>query len=209
MARQSERREATRGALIAAARRCFLERGYEAASTEAVLAQAGVSKGALYHHFDSKTDLLAAVFEDVSRELTERAVAATAGAPSFRAALALGLKAWLRAVMEPEALRIVLETGPAALGLARARALEDAVTQAPLRLTLQRAVVQGETSPLDDGLTARLLSATVGELALVAAERRLSGPDLEPLDRRIDALIDALVPPAEPAAACLPTEAEL
>jgi AcrR family transcriptional regulator len=88
-----------------------------ATSTEAVLARAGVSKGALYHHFASKAELLAAVFEAVSRETVARAQSAAGGAGSARAELTAALKAWLRAVLAPEPRRIILETGPAVLGL--------------------------------------------------------------------------------------------
>jgi AcrR family transcriptional regulator len=138
-----------------------VEQGYDATSTEAVLARAGVSKGALYHHFTSKADLLAAVFERVSQETVAKAQAAAAGASSARAALGAALKAWLRAALEPEPRRIILETGPAVLGLARARQIEEAITQAPMRRAIERAVEQGEAASTDVDLVARLLSAAV------------------------------------------------
>ncbi|MDX2235958.1 MAG: helix-turn-helix domain-containing protein [Hyphomonadaceae bacterium] len=195
-----QRREATRGALIAAARACFVDVGFEGTSTEAVLARAGVSKGALYHHFASKADLLSAVFEAASRAAADRAHAATAGAPSARAAVGAALKAWLRAALEPEPRRIILDIGPAVLGLARARQIEDAITLAPLRRSVERAVAQGEARCADADLAARLLSAAASELALTALQRGLSGADLAPFDAAIDALLDALLPPQRPAA---------
>jgi AcrR family transcriptional regulator len=195
LARQVDRREATRAALVEAARHCFSELGYEASSMDVVLARAGVSKGAMYHHFESKTALLAAVFNLVSRETMATAQAAAIGAGSFRAGLALGMKTWLRAVMTPEAMRIVLDIGPAVMGLAQGRQAEASITQAPVRRTLEAAIDRREIQPIDVGLVARVLTAAVGELALIAAERGLQGSGLDALDERIDDLIDALAPP--------------
>ena len=195
MARQVERREATRGSLIAAARASLVANGHDATSTEAVLTRARVSRGALYHHFPSKTDLVAAVFETVSRELADEARTAAQGATTARQAVTLSLKTWLRRVLEPDAFRIILDIGPAVLGLARARQIEDGVTQAPLRQAIARAVERGETAAIDIDLVARLLSAAAGELALAASKRGLKKADLSPFETQLDALIAALLPP--------------
>ena len=193
MARQAERREATRAALVTAARTCFVENGFDATSTEAVLARAGVSKGALYHHFASKAELLVAVFEAVSRDTVARAQRTAGGAGSARAELTAALKAWLRAVLAPEPRRIILETGPAVLGLAEARRIEEAITQGPISRSIERAVAQGEAQCADVDLVARLLSAAVSELALTALERRLEDAQLGQLDVYIHAIVDALL----------------
>ena len=201
MARQADRRQATRAALIAAARACFAEQGFDASSTDAVLARAGVSKGALYHHFASKADLLAAVFEGVATETMERAQKAARTAPTPRAALAAACRAWLRAALAPEPRTILLETGPAILGHARARAIEEAITQAPMRRTIAALVDQGDARVPDIDLAARLLDAALAEMALAAHQRGLAGagpaqPDLTAFDAAIDTLVEALVPPA-------------
>jgi AcrR family transcriptional regulator len=181
--------------LVAAARDCFVEQGFDATSTDAVLARAGVSKGALYHHFASKAELMAAVFETVSRETVAAAQEAAAGARSARAALGRVLKAWLRAVLAPVPRRIVLETGPAVLGFARARQIEEEITQVPMRRAIERAVEHGEARCADVDIAARLLTAAVYELALAALQRGLEGEGLETLDPPIDALVDALLAP--------------
>src|SRR6478735_5699125 len=69
---QEERRSATRGALMEAGRKLFARDGYEAVSSEALVADAGVTRGALYHHFDGKKGLFEAVFEEVEGEIVSR-----------------------------------------------------------------------------------------------------------------------------------------
>ena len=61
---------ATRGQLVEVATRLFAEHGYEGTSIEAVLAAAGVSRGALYHHFAGKEALFEAVVFAVSERVT-------------------------------------------------------------------------------------------------------------------------------------------
>ena len=73
MATQAERREATRGRILEAAARLFAEQGYEATSTQQILEAAGTSRGALYHHFETKQAIFEAVFERVSKEAITRA----------------------------------------------------------------------------------------------------------------------------------------
>ncbi len=194
MASQSERREATRAALIAAARQCFLRQGFEATSTDAVLTAAGLSKGALYHHFQSKTDLMAAVFENVVRETAATAQQAAARPRSARKALGLALKAWVRAALSPEPRYFLLEAGPSVLGFNRARLIEETITQAPVRRSIERIVESGEGRCEDADLAARLLNAMASELALTAVRRGLDASGLGALDSCMDALIEALVP---------------
>ena len=69
---QAERSEGTRAALISAGRELFAERGYAAVGTEEIVRHAGVTRGALYHHFDGKRELLAAVYEQLESEIAAR-----------------------------------------------------------------------------------------------------------------------------------------
>jgi len=113
---QSERSEATRGALIEAARALFAERGYAGVGTEEIVRAAGVTRGALYHHFDGKRDLLRAVYEQLESEIAaEVAEEVTPGAGALDT-LQAGAQLFLDHCLEPEVQRIVLLDAPAVLG---------------------------------------------------------------------------------------------
>jgi AcrR family transcriptional regulator len=86
--KHAERSEATRAALMAAARPLFAERGYAAVGTEEIVRAAGVTRGALYHQFADKRELFAAVFEQVEAEVTQRTASGSV-APEATAARAV------------------------------------------------------------------------------------------------------------------------
>jgi AcrR family transcriptional regulator len=118
---QAVRSAATRGALVAAARPLFAERGYADVGTEEIVRAAGMSRGALYHQFADKSELFAAVFEAVEAEVSARIAAAAAAAPVDDpvAVMRVGVSAWLDACAKSEVNRIVLLDAPAVLGWER------------------------------------------------------------------------------------------
>src|SRR5437763_8493794 len=103
---KSEQSEATRAALIGVARALFADRGYAGVGTEEIVRAAGVTRGALYHHFDGKEDLFRAVYEDLERELVERIAAGAMSAADPLEALAGGAEAFLDACEDPAVQRI-------------------------------------------------------------------------------------------------------
>src|SRR5512141_1274066 len=108
--KHAERSEATRAALMAAARPLFAERGYAGVGTEEIVRAAGVTRGALYHQFADKRELFAAVVEQVEAEVTQRTAraAVASGASDPLAVLRVGAIGWLEACSEPEVQRIGL-----------------------------------------------------------------------------------------------------
>jgi AcrR family transcriptional regulator len=112
---KAEHAEATRAALVSSARALFAERGYAAVSIEEIVRRARVTRGALYHHFEDKNDLFAAVFEGVQRDIAERLMKA-ASARSHAEHLEAGCHAFLDACVEPDVQRVLLLDGPAVLG---------------------------------------------------------------------------------------------
>ncbi len=108
--------EATRATLLATARRVFGEAGYAEASMDDLTARAGLTRGALYHHFGDKAGLLAAVVEQIDAESDARLTAVEAAAQDGWRGFRARCHAYLEMALEPEIQRIVLRAARAALG---------------------------------------------------------------------------------------------
>ncbi len=168
---QAERTEATRGALLAAARRLFAERGYDGVSAEQVVRAAGVTRGALYHHFGGKPELLDAVYEQLEREVTERIARVVLGSEleSPLEAMRAGVGAFLDECAQPEVRQIVLHDAPAVLGWERWREIAAANGLGLIEASLAAAIEAGEMRPLPVGPTAHVLLGALDEAAMLAA----------------------------------------
>ena len=145
MPTQAERTEATRGKLIATGRALFAENGFTATSTEDILSGSGVSRGAMYHHFSSKTDLFQAVFEAVEDDLTNGVmVAATAsGETDPLRILEAGFSAFLDQCRNPEVQRIVMLEGPTVLGWDTWHELDERYAFGTIKFVLAMAAESG------------------------------------------------------------------
>lgn len=165
---QENRREATRAALLDAARSLFAKKGFAATGTPEIVAAAGVTRGALYHHFADKLALFEAVVEEEHRAVAEAitTVADGAQAPADMIdALVLGSQAFLAAMDDPGRRRIMLIDAPAVLE----RETLDRVNQ----LYGQKTLVDGVQCAVDAGVmdvpveaTAQLLGALFDRAAL-------------------------------------------
>jgi AcrR family transcriptional regulator len=113
----------TRLDILAAARKAFAQEGYAAATTSGIAKAAGVTIGALFHHFESKQQLFHSVFEAVENELNDHARAASRGAPGVEMFLA-GFRAFLEFATREDFHRIVMIDGPAVLGESEWRATD-------------------------------------------------------------------------------------
>ena len=192
MTTKREQRERTRAALIEAARRRFAEDGYAGASTEAILAETGVTRGALYHHFADKQDLFAAVCETLQAEVAERISQAADGQAPYEA-IAAGCVAFIDAVARPEARRILLLDAPGVLGWARWNALDARHGFGLLQSGIEAAVDAGVFAG-DPEVLAVLLNGALNHAAMWAAQddgpaalARLKSGFVEQLSRlRID-----------------------
>ncbi|UXC35501.1 TetR/AcrR family transcriptional regulator [Cupriavidus gilardii] len=161
-----ERTEATRGALLAAARALFVSKGYADTSTPEIVAAAGITRGALYHHFEDKRALFRAVLEEEARAVADEIERAAPAARSPRKALIAGSEAYLDAMTVAGRTRLLLVDGPAVLGPGESLALDQAHAGRTLREGLAAALDQRIAPPLTVDALATLLSAAFDRAAL-------------------------------------------
>ena len=154
---QRERAETTRGALIAAAGELFAERGYHQVAAESVAHRAGVTSGALYHHFRDKRDLFRAAVEAAEAALAARVAGAAASGRDPWERLELGTIEYLQACSEASTARLLFLDAPSILGGEEWRRIQTANHLRPLRAALERRPPE----PL-----ARLLLGALGEAAI-------------------------------------------
>jgi len=165
-----DRAAKTRTALLAAARALFIEKGYAETSTPEIVAAAGITRGALYHHFADKRDLFRAVITEEAQQLAGAIEARTPDTLEPLEALIAGSAAYLDAMREPGRTRLLLIEAPAVLGTAEVRALDEAHAARTLGEGLAAALAQAgrEESEGDLPLAALtdLLSAAFDRAAL-------------------------------------------
>ncbi|MFG1932765.1 TetR/AcrR family transcriptional regulator [Mycobacterium sp. NPDC048908] len=188
---QAERTAATRALLIEAARKLFADRGFADVSTQAIVAAAGVTRGALYHQFDDKAALFAAVYEDVERDLVTdiaRQIAQDQPADPL-AAMRLGARLFLDRCSAPDVQRIVLIDAPAVLGWERWRAVGQKYGLGVIEGMLAQAVAEGAIPEQPLRPTAHVLLGALDEAALFVS--RASEPDQA--RREMDVVCDRLI----------------
>jgi len=169
---QADRSAATRDALIAAARRLFAAQGFAEVPTDAIVAAAGVTRGALYHQFADKTALFDAVMEAVEADIARRlgeAVAA-AGVTDPVEALRYAVRTWLEICIEPEIYRIALIDGPSVLGWTHWRAVCQRHVFGLVQELLSQAIELGRIRAQPVRPLAHVLMGAGDEAALYVAE---------------------------------------
>ena len=171
MPTQAERTEATRGRLVATARRLFAEKGFAATSTEEILGEAAVSRGALYHHFASKTALFRAAFEAVEDDLTAQILAAAAGSGETDPLriLELGFDAFLDQCVNPEVQRIVMLDGPTVLGWDTWHELDERYAFGTIKTVLTMAAQTGRIDEAAVEPLSHLLLGAIMQAGMVVA----------------------------------------
>jgi len=192
---QAERTEATRAALIAAARALFADRGYPAVATEEIVRRAGVTRGALYHHFDGKRDLLRAVYEQIEAELAARlAEAVSAGSGSLET-LTVGAELFLDACLEPEVQRIVLHDAPAVLGWEQWREIGARYGLGLIEALLRAGMDAGEIRRQPITPLSHALLGALDEVAMLVARAEDPPTARSEAGETVRVLIEALRPP--------------
>jgi AcrR family transcriptional regulator len=169
MNKNVERGQATRAHLVDVATRLFAERGYDGTSIEAVLADSGVSRGSLYHHFRGKDALFWAVLEGVSARVGQRLLEAERDAPDEVAALRIWCHEWIRLASDQVFQQIVLIDAPAVLGWQRWREIDEQANLGWIRAALTNAAEAGSIEPGHIDVFAHILLAAVNEVAMMIA----------------------------------------
>lgn len=188
-----ERTETMRAALLAAARDLFIEKGYAETSTPEIVAAAGVTRGALYHHFADKQALFQAVVEaEAETVAAEIDRAAPEDLPPLEA-LARGGEAYLTAMAAPGRTRLLLIDGPGVLGRAGMDEIDGRHAVRSLRAGIVFSIRAGAL-PADlpaEAITMLLSSAF--DRAALAVE---AGGDMQDYRQALDRLIQGLAAPA-------------
>lgn len=185
---QADRREATRAALLRAARELFAAKGFTGAGREEIVERAGVTRGAMYHHFASKEDLFRAVFEQVEGEVLEVVATAAMSAADPLEQLRQGARAYLDVAADSAVRRICLLDAPSVLPTEVRRELAERHGLGLIRESLSLCMRGGliARQPLEP--LAHVLLAALLEAATLVAE----GADRAEVDAVVDGMIDRL-----------------
>src|SRR5262245_27857431 len=166
---QAERTQATRALLIRTGRELFAEHGFAGVSAEQLVAAAGVTRGALHHHFGDKHGLFLAVIEEVERENTEEILAAIQTAPDQWSGIVLGIRRFLDICERPYVVRLAMTDALSVLGWPRWRALEEQYGLGMVTAALQGALDSGLLKPTPVQVLAKLVLSAITEAGLVIA----------------------------------------
>lgn len=151
--------------LISAARRAFAEQGYAGASMDSLTAQAGLTRGALYHNFGDKRGLFAAVVDQIDSEMAEYAKSIGREARDAWSGLLAEGAAYIEKSLDPEVRRIVLLDGPSVLGDPTQWPSQNKCLQST-RCTIEKLIANGTVKPVDAEAAAILLNGAALNAAL-------------------------------------------
>jgi AcrR family transcriptional regulator len=195
-ARRAEHAADTRGALIAAARRLFAAHGFDGTGTEQIVAEARVTRGALYHHFRDKADIFRAAMAeaaaDVATRLIDEQLASEAASPM--AEIRDGVSAFLDVCVGGDFQRIVLVDGPRVLGSDAWDSLVEQYGRSMLEQWLERCVGTGDLEGLPVAALARLLIAMLTEASLAIARAQDPAAARDDLGVVLDRILTGLRP---------------
>jgi AcrR family transcriptional regulator len=192
---RSDMIEETRGKLITAAREAFGRLGYTETSMDDLTAAAGLTRGALYHHFGDKKGLLRAVVSTMDAEMDERLNAASA-TPDLWAGFVRRCRLYLETALEPDIQRIVLKDAPTFLGPdyleTSRRACHTSLTARLAAMMADGVVREGDAETL-----AHMINGALVDAALWIAEATDPAPRLAKAIGNLDLLLSGLKAPGQ------------
>jgi AcrR family transcriptional regulator len=179
--------------LVQAAAEIFGARGFAETSIDDINRATQLTRGALYHHFENKTDLFRAVFERKETELVDRVQRAAARSRDPWVGFEAGCMAFLEACQEPQIQRIVLIDGPAVLGWDEVRSIEARTTLALIRQGIERALQSGRLARRPVDPLAQILLGGISECAKGMARSGDPGTSLKQAKAELSRILAALV----------------
>ncbi len=184
--------EITVPALLVAARVEFGRVGFAEAKTETIVERAGITRGALYHHFADKTALYSAVVEQVLDEINSEVALAAGAETSPLAALRKGIATYLQCCTRAEVRRIVLQDGPAVLGRERWIEIDEGNAYEVTRRGIVAAMESGELAPAPAEPLTRLLLGMVTQAGLDIGRAKRPAVRKRELAQSIEFVLDRL-----------------
>jgi len=165
---RAEMIEETRDKLVATGRQAFGSAGYANTSMDDLTAKAGLTRGALYHHFGGKEGLLAAVVDQIDEEVDLRLQKMSATAPSLWEGFRRRCRAYLELSLEQEIRRIIMQDARAVLGDISPAAQRHCI--ASLQDMLEKLIEQGVIEQTDAQAVAHMLYGIITEASFWIAE---------------------------------------
>ena len=184
--------KSTRDALLGAAHELFAERGYAGVGTEEIVARAGVTRGALYHHFADKRDLFRAVHEQLEQALVADIGAQIAGIDDPWELIVSGVRAFLDACVDPAVMRIALLDAPAVLGWEEWREIDARYGLGLVSFGLQNAMDRDVLEARPVRPLAHLLMGAMSEAAMLIANAQDPAGARDEVEAPLIALVDGL-----------------
>src|SRR4051794_17935742 len=186
---RAEQVEATRRAILTSARHLFATRGYSATAIDDIAREARVTKGAVYHHFDTKEALFRSVYDQVEGEAQARTASAADPQASPIDQLVQGMHGYLEATLDADVQRITLLDGPAVLGLEPDGPPDEQPGFVAMRSFIADAIRSGAIKNLDAGALAHLISGACLQAGFLIAR----SPDPIGARKRVGTVVEAMI----------------
>ena len=187
-----QRSEATRAALLGAARELFSERGYAGVATEEIVKRAGVTRGALYHHFKDKEDVLRAVLHELSRGLAEASAAAALKETDQWKAILAAVDAFLDACTDPAIQQVMMIDAPSVLGWEEWREIDTAYGLGLVKASLAHAMETGLIAEQPVDPLAHLVVGALDEAAMYIARASNAKRARREMGESVERMLDGL-----------------
>jgi AcrR family transcriptional regulator len=181
-----------RQALQQAGRELFEVRGFNHASAEEIVAKAGVTRGALYHHYEGKQGLFEAVVEETMRRLHAKIVQSASAAPDASSALRLGAHRFLALATAPRLQQVLFVDAPTVMGWQRWRQMDERFGLGLLKQAVGRAQAGGQYRHGTADVVARILLSTLIEAAMLVAHADNKTVARDDAQAVVDRILDAL-----------------